>query len=1231
MIILKCVFMRHLCTLRTTGILLALCFFCGLFAPLSGQDLQEEKESFDLAQRLFDDKDYANAAQEFRRFIVSYPTNDRLPTALLRLGEAHFRSGEYQEAVSAFQDFLDRYPRRLEVATTMRRKAEALLQMEEYTKAGVAFQEVHDAFTGGEYAAQDLLSAGYNYHRGENLDAAESAFGTLLTRYPQSPLFHEAVYNLGLVLLDAGRTEEALGRFRTIFQYTNPTERKPDALLEIGKIALNHEDEPEAQKVFQQLRTGFPRSNSAELSYLVMASWYERRGTFQKAADTYSMARQNLPQNQNRQQAVLGLANTYRKLGKNDEARALYRQFLEVYTDSPFQAPAWLGLGRAYADLEQYQEALRAFSRLQEKFANTQAGAQAFSDIGDIWRKLKTPSKALTAYRAYADRAETIDAKASARLRIARTYEEDLDWYDRARSEYEQLLETAPSQYAAEALFGLARTFEKTGQPNLAIREYRSYLHRFSSGPRAISAEKRIQYLREFAVDPGASTEIVALLADLPVFAENSESMFRLGTFLYTRRSYHQATGFLSRSLSGETPPPFAPEAAFLLAEAHAKLARKARLEDRPEEANSWNQKSIEQYHSILSGFPDSDRADDAALALLEAGLDTVATDSARARILLSSYVEFQKTYPQTDRMDMALLRTADAYRLLGASRPDSLQKALQTYRSVSTRFPESPLKAQAAYGVGLCQALLKTYIEAEETLRTFLFHFPQSDLADHAQFQLGRILLERGFAPSAAEELSELLTAPSSLELERQSRALLAESYTRMGDYPRAIQIDVSLLERGAQAPVLRRLARAYRQNGQPEKAIEIYATFQRNFPNVADADSIAFARAELLSQLNRTTEAIAAFQDFAENHSDSPLRSSASQTVGDLLFRTEQYENALASYKKIPAPARNESVAGNEVLCLYRLKNIKEAEQAAREFKKTYKEAHDWLARFDVEEGKYYLRAGNHGKARKIFEDVIKNNASTVAAPDAAYYRVQALKKEGKPEDHLNALATFFKQYPDNQNWPDAALELADIYNQEEDYARASRAYQGALASNALSPEKKPAVLVKMVEVHRGLKLYDMAISYARQLVREFPRDNLAAEARIDIGIMLSLNRDYAQAVQEIIPLLKLTQGNQWSLLQYTVAESYYLLADYESAKREYLRLQYDNQGVADWIANAHDGLAKCYIAQGNYREAIQELEKIQQKFGSASPFGVSAGNRIKELQSLLQNAPQSVPNRR
>ncbi|MDP6039938.1 MAG: tetratricopeptide repeat protein, partial [Candidatus Latescibacteria bacterium] len=441
------------------------------------------------------------------------------------------------------------------------------------------------------------------------------------------------------------------------------------------------------------LRQKFSKTPVAENSYLVLASWFAARNDWQKAEDTFNKAMLNLPRNTRRQQAVLGSANAKRKLGKNRDAHKLYGDFLKSYRNSPFLAHGWLGYGRAFADIENYRNALDAFKKLQEEFPNADVSIQAYGDIGNIWRTLGSPQKALSAYQTYETRVESSEEKSEARLHIARIYE-DLNWYDLATESYRTLIGGSIVRYATEGQFGLAGIFEKTGQTELALREYRTYLKNYADGPKAEAAETRIQLLTRFATETDQDRAWIELLANLPAVAKDAHTQFILGKSLYAQKYYARAITHFSTAIAGEGDHTWLPEAHYFLGDSYLKQALKAALENDPNAAKERRNQGLATLKTTVEKFAESDWADDAALAVIDAETAELQPDSTRAQTQLDAYREFQKTYANSDRLHDAKLRTADAF-LLG----NNIADALEIYRSVQTQAVDPAFKEKATYG----------------------------------------------------------------------------------------------------------------------------------------------------------------------------------------------------------------------------------------------------------------------------------------------------------------------------------------------------------------------------------------------------------------------------------------------------------------------------------------------------------------------------------------------------
>ena len=245
--------------------------------------------------------------------------------------------------------------------------------------------------------------------------------------------------------------------------------------------------------------------------------------------------------------------------------------------------------------------------------------------------------------------------------------------------------------------------------------------------------------------------------------------------------------------------PPWAPEAYYLLGNSYLKQARRATLENKS--PDQWQDRGLTTLKILIQKFPDNDHTKDAALAVIHTETAHIQPDTLRAQTRLSAYRAYRKTHANSPDLR---LRIADAH--FANTHTDS---ALSLYLQVQKNADNPTQKEKATYGIGLCQAQQQQHARAEETLKNFLFDYPQSDLSSHAQFQLGRILLDREFYASAAEAFSELLSASPSLALQRSARSLLSESHHRLGNYQRAIEIDERLITHNTTPQLLRRLAR--------------------------------------------------------------------------------------------------------------------------------------------------------------------------------------------------------------------------------------------------------------------------------------------------------------------------------------------------------------------------------------------------------------------------------------
>jgi len=110
-----------------------------------------EKAAYDQAFQALKELRYADAAEEFRAFLDTYPNSEYADNAQYWLGESYYVTRNYDIALTAFQNLLDRFP-------------------------------------DSPKAPDALLKVGYTHYELEQWDSARAALTQVQERYPDSTL-----------------------------------------------------------------------------------------------------------------------------------------------------------------------------------------------------------------------------------------------------------------------------------------------------------------------------------------------------------------------------------------------------------------------------------------------------------------------------------------------------------------------------------------------------------------------------------------------------------------------------------------------------------------------------------------------------------------------------------------------------------------------------------------------------------------------------------------------------------------------------------------------------------------------------------------------------------------------------------------------------------------------------------------------------------------------------------
>ncbi|HEX6079316.1 MAG TPA: outer membrane protein assembly factor BamD [Methylomirabilota bacterium] len=179
---------------------------------------------------------FEEARTAFRKVAERHPQSSYAPRARFLIGEAYYREGQFDKAIKEFEAFMSFYPRheisdlvQFRLAMSYYDQMKPVEQDQEITRKSMeAFRVLVREYPESRYAAdalakidicrgrlaqKELWVAAYYINQG-NLSAARPRLEKVVKEYPRTLVMPEALYRLGEVYQNDGRTEDAQRLFR---------------------------------------------------------------------------------------------------------------------------------------------------------------------------------------------------------------------------------------------------------------------------------------------------------------------------------------------------------------------------------------------------------------------------------------------------------------------------------------------------------------------------------------------------------------------------------------------------------------------------------------------------------------------------------------------------------------------------------------------------------------------------------------------------------------------------------------------------------------------------------------------------------------------------------------------------------------------------------------------------------------------------------------------------------
>ncbi len=1188
---------------------------------------QESKENadFKLALNLYNDGFYDLALEQFRQFVSFYPNTQQGIEARYYLGLSQFALERSDEARLTFQNFALSYTDHPRAPEAWQKVAESYLREGNKKEAASAYERIRTFHPRSRLASEALERSARLF---DEIGDAENAIRILriLTQEYSSAGLYAANLRLAELYAERDQPDAAMTEVRKVIEGSQEARFRGPALYLQARLMLRRGRSPEARATLLDIQKNYKTSPAYHDALFALADLSMAEGDLTQAMQAWrEISTDSKASSTLRQRASYELAQALQSSMDIEGAFDAYQQALVL--QGPLSASASYRAGR-----------------IKEMSGDTVTAARLYADAAaDTTPTPDRLDRLIGGVRAgrWTHRADLVRTNAE---QIIRQFESDeavprvlLLWADdelhvqsdaeRAEELYRRALRHSRGGHTEDgALLGIARCLAKQGYPERAVEAYDDLLQRFPASTIRGDAVAERDLLQTYTLkDRDSGTEQLAfLLGDVIGEQQASTLAFRLAEISFLQlKNFTLARDQYRRALDGGLPAENRPVALFHLGQSLVSLyASPTGLRQATQRTDA-----IDAFETLIREHPGHPLVREAFVEIVHLTAAD-ANDISRLEALAVRADSLRLDGPTALRVKKVL---ADRAAHLGAA-----ARALEWYGEAFQGSREASDRGELLYRSGYLLSRSGAADTATGLLSAGFFDNGPHPFVAQAGLELALLQARKGNA-EAVKAISDRLTGSFGYAVDARELLLRTAEAQQAAGRPRESLLSFSAYRAAVESDPFRpqlvptavvvSMARSARDAGGSARALQLFGE--------------VIARGAEPDILLESWYAVAAL---SESHGDLARASSAmneasriaasgggdvtgvSLQSADLLFRTEQYQQALDKYRNVQAQTKSDSLRtaleARIIVCYFRLNNLAEADKRATAFVRANPRAAREAATFEFERGMHHTRQGRPDQARKRFDLIVRDYPQDPLVPEALYWLGRLYELGEQPDSAGMVYDSLLRRYPDADIVPRVELSLGNVYYALERWDEAVRLYRRILDDRKRAPDLVQFAMNNLILTYKELTLYDGALQLTREYITLFPDDPDLINKRIDIGVLYQKLGYYEQSVVHLQDLLLTAPSEYEAELRYYIGEAYYYKAEYQQAILEFLKVPYlvARQGPIDWISTSYYMAGQSYEKLSRFDQAIAMYQQIIDRKGIDAQFKTAAQREIDRVKALV-----------
>jgi tetratricopeptide (TPR) repeat protein len=316
------------------------------------KDAESPMINYRLADLLFENKDFGEAAKQYERTAYEYPANAQSPAAgyaavyayreqLKVVGKENQEAVKHDTVASSLK-FADTFPTHAQAAAVLGAAADDQYEMKDYRAAVGSAQRVIDKYPGTEMPIRRSawIVVAHGSFELADYPQAEHAYAQVLTVTPESDESRAklvdnlaaSIYKQGELARNAQDYRAAADHFLRIRTAAPTSTIRPTAEYDAGAALIELKNWKEAAGVLEAFRGTYPKDKMAGEATRLIARAYRESGELSHAAGEYERLASESTDETVRRESLLVAGDLYQQSNTKDKALDAYQRYV---TDFP--------------------------------------------------------------------------------------------------------------------------------------------------------------------------------------------------------------------------------------------------------------------------------------------------------------------------------------------------------------------------------------------------------------------------------------------------------------------------------------------------------------------------------------------------------------------------------------------------------------------------------------------------------------------------------------------------------------------------------------------------------------------------------------------------------------------------------------------------------------------------------------------------------------------------------